>query len=161
MASHFPQKRPRALDVHRVQGPGASSYRAAPGRRSRQDRRRVGLAAWVPARSRAGARWGTAYPAGGRGSSGASGRSAPGARLPGGGPHFSREMGRKRAGGGAPWTPSFMARLLPLAHFGGRAALSRSWGYFAAHLRTLIWGLSFIKCFFSIFFTRKCVPNRS
>ena len=44
-----------------------------------------------------------------------------------------------------------MARLLPLAHFGGRAALSRSWGYFAAHLRTLIWGLSFIKCFFSIF----------
>ena len=82
------------------------------------------------------------------------GRSAPLPRLPGGGPHFSREMGRKRAGGGAPWTPSFMARLLPLAHFGGRAALSRSWGYFAAHLRTLIWGLSFIKCFFSIFFRK-------
>ena len=115
----------------------------------------------APARSRAGERCGTAYPSGGPGSYEASGRSAPLPRLPGGGPHFSREMGRKRAGGGAPWTPSFMARLLPLAHFGGRAALSRSWGYFAAHLRTLIWGLSFIKCFFSIFFTRKCVPNRS
>ena len=115
----------------------------------------------APAQSRAGERCGTAYPSGGPGSYEASGRSAPLPRLPGGGPHFSREMGRKRAGGGAPWTPSFMARLLPLAHFGGRAALSRSWGYFSAHLRTLIWRLSFIKCFFSIFFTRKCVPNRS
>ena len=41
-----------------------------------------------------------------------------GPRLPGGGPHFSREMGRKRAGGLAPWTPFFMARSLPLARFG-------------------------------------------
>ncbi len=81
--------------------------------------------------------------------------------CPAGVPISPEKWGEKRAGGGAPWTPSFMARLLPLAHFGGRAALSRSWGYFAAHLRTLIWGLSFIKCFFSIFFTRKCVPNRS
>ena len=88
------------------------------------------------------------------------GAAPRGPRLPGGGPHFSREMGRKRAGA-PPLDPGFMARLLSLAHFGGRAALSRSWGYFAAHLRTLIWGLSFIKCFFSIFFTRKCVPNRS
>src|SRR5699024_2038956 len=38
---------------------------------------------------------GTTYPAGGRGFSEASGRSAPLPRLPGGGPHFSREMGRK------------------------------------------------------------------
>ena len=89
------------------------------------------------------------------------GAAPRGPRLPGGGPHFSREMGRKRAGGKPPVTPGSMARLLSLARFGGRAALSRSWGYFAAHLRTLIWGLSFIKCFFSIFFTRKCVPNRS
>ena len=43
-----------------------------------------------------------------------------GARLPGGGPHFSREMGRKRAGGGAPWTPGFMARSLSFARFGDR-----------------------------------------
>ena len=67
-----------------------------------------------------------------------------GAQRPGGpparrGPHFSREMGRKRAGGGAPWTPSFMARSLPLAGFGGCAALFRWWGYFAPHLRALIW----------------------
>ena len=46
-----------------------------------------------------------------------------GAQRPGGpparrGPHFSREMGRKRAGGLAPWTPALMARSFPLAHFG-------------------------------------------
>ena len=34
------------------------------------------------------------------------GRSAPLPRLPGGGPHFSREMGRKRAGA-APLDPYF------------------------------------------------------
>ena len=101
------------------------------------------------------------YPSGGWGSYGASGRKRPLPRLPGRGPHFSREMGRKRAGGKPLDPPVFMARFLPLARFGVCATLSRSWGYFAAHLRTLIWGLSFIKCFFSIFFTRKCVPNRS
>ena len=37
------------------------------------------------------------------------GRSAPLPRLPGGGPHFSREMGRKRAGGKPPGPPVFMA----------------------------------------------------
>ena len=116
------------------------------------DRRRLAPAGWVPARSRAGARWGTAYPLGGRGFSEASGRSAPGGPPARRGPHFSREMGRKRAGGKPPGPPGFMARLLPLARFGVCATLSRSWGYFAAHLRTLIWRLSFIKCFFSIFF---------
>ena len=111
----------------------------------------LGRSAPLPARPRAGARCGTVYPSGGPGSYEASGRSAPLPRLPGGGPHFSREMGRKRAGGKPPGPPGFMARLLPLARFGVCATLSRSWGYFAAHLRTLIWGLSFIKCFFSIF----------
>ena len=46
-----------------------------------------------------------------------------GAQCPGGpparrGPHFSREMGKKRAGGKAPWTPSFYSRSFPLAGFG-------------------------------------------
>ena len=49
---------------------------------------------------------GSTYPTGGRGSYGASGRSAPLPRLPGGGPHFSREMGRKRAGA-PPLDPGF------------------------------------------------------
>ena len=59
----------------------------------------------------------------------ASGRSAPGARLPGGGPHFSREMGRKRAGGKPPG-PRFYSRSFPLADFcssclcNGRGAIS-------------------------------------
>ena len=74
---------------------------------------------------------------------------APPARR---GSPFLPRNGEKEGRGQAPWTPSFMARLLPLARFGVCATLSRSWGYFAAHLRTLIWGLSFIKCFFSIFF---------
>ena len=46
-----------------------------------------------------------------------------GAQRPGGpparrGPHFSREMGRKRAGGKPPGPPFFMARSFPLAGFG-------------------------------------------
>ena len=120
-------------------------------RRSRWDRRRVGPARWVPARGRAGGRWGTAYPSGGRGCFGASGRSAPGAPPTRRGSPFLPRNGEKEGRGQAPWTPGFIARLLPLARFGVCATLSRSWGYFAAHLRTLIWGLSFIKCFFSIF----------
>ena len=37
------------------------------------------------------------------------GAAPRGPRLPGGGPHFSREMGRKRAGALPPWTLGFMA----------------------------------------------------
>ena len=75
-----------------------------------------------------------------------------GPRLPGGGPHFSREMGRKRAGGKPPgppflWPARWHSLVLAL---GG--ALSRSLDYFGTHLRALIWKLSFTKCFFSIFF---------
>ena len=114
----FQYQSPRALDVHRVQGPGASSYRAAPGRGPGWDRRRVDPAAWVPARSRAGARWGTAYPLGGRGFSGASGRSAPGGRRLRRGSPISPEKWGKEGRGQAPWTPFFMARSFPLARFG-------------------------------------------
>ena len=87
------------------------------------------------------------------------GRSAPGAPPARRGSPFLPRNGEKEGRGQAPWTPSFMARLLPLARFGVCATLSRSWGYFAAHLRTLIWRLSFIKCF-SAYFSGKCVPNR-
>ena len=51
-----------------------------------------------------------------------------------------------------PGPPGFMARLLPLARFGVCATLSRWRGYYGTHVRALIWRLSFIKCFFSIFF---------
>ena len=44
------------------------------------------------------------------------GRSAPLPRLPGGGPHFSREMGRKRAGA-SPLDPGVHGRSFPLAGF--------------------------------------------
>ena len=135
MASHFPQKRPRALDVHRVQGPGASVI----GKGSRQDRRRVDPATWFPARSRAGARWGTAYPLGGRGFSGASGRSAPGGPPTRRGSPFLPRNGEKEGRGQAPWTPTFMAarsHSLVLAWWG---AAGRWLGCFVAHVRALIW----------------------
>ena len=79
-----------------------------------------------------------------------------GAQRPGGpparrGPHFSREMGRKRAGGKPPGPPFLWparSHSLVLAWWG---AARRSWGYFVTHVRALIWKLSFEKCFLSIF----------
>ena len=74
--------------------------------------------------------------------------------VPGGGSRLSlRESPDAKSRGGWPPAPPFsMVRLLPLARFGGCAALFRSWGYFEAHLRALIWGLSFAKMLFSIFY---------
>ena len=48
---------------------------------------------------------GAAYPSGGQGAYRPWGAAPRGPRLPGGGPHFSREMGRKRAGGKPPGPP--------------------------------------------------------
>ena len=96
-------------------------WRAAVGRWSFLDRRRVGPATWFPARLRAGA------------------RLSP------------EKAGGKSAGGVAPWTPFFMARSFSLARFGGCSTLSRWWGYYGAHVRALIWKLSFAKMLSSIF----------
>ena len=60
------------------------------------DRRRLAPARWVPARSRAGARQGTAYPLGGGGFSGASGRSAPLPARPRAGARLSLEESRRK-----------------------------------------------------------------
>ena len=108
------------------------------GRWSCRDRRRLAPARWVPARSRAGERRGTAYPLGGRGSSEASGRSAPLPRLPGGGPHFSREMGRKRAGA-PPLDPRYYGRSFPLADFWDRCFWYDS-GAITSDMLRPIWG---------------------
>ena len=70
-----------------------------------------------------------------------------GAQRPGGpparrGPHFSREMGRKRAGGKPPGPPVLWparCHSLILAWWG---ALFRSMGYYGAHLCALIWDAS-------------------
>ena len=60
--------------------------------------------------------------------------------VPGGGSRLSLEKARtQRVAGGDPRPPFFMARSFPLAHFGGCAALFRSWGCFVPHLRALIW----------------------
>ena len=84
---------------------------SAIGRRSRLDRRRLAPATWIPR------------------------------PVPGGGSRLSLEKARtQRVAGEGPRPPIFMARLLPLARFGGRATLFRSWGYYGAHVRALIWG---------------------
>ena len=114
----------------------------------------------LPSRG-APARWGTAYPSGGRGFSDASGRSAPGGPPTRRGSPFLPRNGEKEGRGQAPWTPFFRARSLALARFGGCGALFRSLGYFVPHVRALIWKLSFAKMLSSIFFLEKCVPNRS
>ena len=79
------------------------------------------------------------------------GRSAPGAPPARRGSPFLPRNGEKEGRGQAPWTPSFIARLLPLARFGGGAALLRSLDYFVTHVRTLIWEPSFAKMLSSIF----------
>ena len=94
-------------------GPGASAV----GRWSRLDRRRLEPARWVPARSRAGERWGTAYPSGGRGSYGASGRSAPGGPPARRGSPFLPRNGEKEGRGQAPWTPFFYGPLAAARSF--------------------------------------------
>ena len=71
-----------------------------------------------------------------------------GAQRPGGpparrGPHFSREMGRKRAGGKPPGPPGLgPARFHSLVLALGSAA-GRWFVYFVAHLRALIWDAFF------------------
>ena len=82
-------------------GAGASAV----GRWSLLDRRRLEPARWVPpGRARSSEVLRTLQVVGGLFR--ASGRSAPGARLPGRGPHFSREMGEKEgAEGQAPGPP--------------------------------------------------------
>ena len=74
-------------------------------------------------------------PSGGWGSYGASGRCPGGALPAGGGPHFSREMGRKRAGG-KPLDPEFYGPLLAARSFLGSLSLIRRRGYFFRYART-------------------------
>ena len=60
-----------------------------------------------------------------------------GPRLPGGGPHFSREMGRKRAGA-PPLDPTFYSRSLPLAGFCG-GYLCNGRGAISSDMQKPIW----------------------
>ena len=80
--------------------------------------------------------------------------------VPGGGSRLSLEKARtQRVAGGCPPPPLGLgpARWHSLVLALG-ATLFRSCVYFEAHLRALIWRLSFIKCFFSIF-SRKMRPK--
>ena len=63
------------------------------------------------------------------------GAAPRGPRLPGGGPHFSREMGRKRAGA-PPLDPGFLWPLVATRWFLGSLSLVRSRGYFLRYAKT-------------------------
>ena len=63
------------------------------------------------------------------------GAAPRGARLPGGGPHFSREMGRKRAGGKPPG-PRVYGPLAVARSFWGSFSLIRSRGYSLRYAKT-------------------------
>ncbi len=62
-----------------------------------------------------------------------------GSRPVPGGIRLSLEKARTQESRGGPPPPHFMTRSLALARFGGCGALFRLWGYYGAHLRTLIW----------------------
>ena len=82
------------------------------------------------------------------------GRSAPGGPADsGGGARLSLEESRRKEHQGQAPGPRFLwpACCRSLV-FGVCATLSRWRGYYGTHVRALIWRLSFIKCFFSIFF---------
>ena len=73
--------------------------------------------------------------------------------VPGGGSRLSLEKARtQRVAGGGPPPPLGLgpARSHSLV-LGLGSAAERWWGYFGAHVRALIWGLSFGKGFLSIF----------
>ena len=78
---------------------------------------------------------GAAYPSGGQGAYRPWGAAPRGPRLPGGGPHFSREMGRKRAGA-SPLDPGFYSPLAVARSFWGSVSLIRSRGYSLRYAKT-------------------------
>ncbi len=78
---------------------------------------------------------GAAYPSGGQGAYRPWGAAPRGPRLPGGGPHFSREMGRKRAGA-SPLDPGFYSPLAVARSFWGSLSLIRSRGYSLRYPKT-------------------------
>ncbi len=63
------------------------------------------------------------------------GAAPRGPRLPGGGPHFSREMGRKRAGGKPPG-PRVYGPLATARSFSGSLSLIRRRSYFVRYTKT-------------------------
>ena len=85
------------------------------------------------------------------------GAAPRGARLPGGGPHFSREMGRKRAGGKPPG-PRGYGPLTLVRSFWGSFSLIRSRGYSLRDPKTDL-GRIFRKKYAEKAFLRKKVPK--
>ena len=106
--------------------------------------------------SQVGPRDPSAYPSGGWLRSTPLGARGPGPRLPGGGPHFSRNGEKER--GASPWTPGFMARLLPARSFLGSLSLIR-WRAISSDILRPIWDAFSEKYAEKAFYERK-VPNQ-
>ena len=98
------------------------------------DRRRLGPARWVPARSRAGARQGTTYPSGGGALTVPRGAAPRGPSVIG---SWSRWDRRRLAP--ATWFPARDLSLIHISEPTRRGAAGRSLGYFRAQVRALIW----------------------
>ena len=86
------------------------------------------------------------------------GAAPRGPRLPGGGPHFSREMGKKRAGA-PPLDPGFIARSLSFARFGDRCLWYDSGAVTSGMLRP-IWDAFFRKKYAGKHFCERKIPNQ-
>ena len=123
------------------------------------DRRRVDPVAWVPARSRAGARWGTAYPLGGRGFSGASGRSAPGAPPARRGSPFLPRNGEKEGRGRCPLDPQFYGPLAAARSFWRSCRIVPVMGLFRCPSSYPDLGTFFHKMLFQHIFYSKMRPK--
>ena len=103
--------------------------------------------------------WGAVHPSGGW-LEATLGRSALGPRLPGGGPHFSREMGRKGAGA-LPLDPRFYGPLAAARSFWRLCHIVPVVGLFRRPSSYPDLETFFHKMLFQHIFPGKCVPNRS
>ena len=117
-----------------------------------------GRSAPLPARPRAGARCGTAYPSGGPSSYEASGRSAPGAPPARRGSPFLPRNGEKEGRGSAPG-PRFYGPLAVARSFWGLLSLIQQRGYSLRYAKTDL-GRIFREKYAQEAFSKRKPPNQ-
>ena len=119
---------------------------------------RLGPAPSNPRRGAGGPNLRSYVPYGWSGLFPASGRSAPGARLPGGVP-ISPEKWGERGPGASPLDPRFLWPLVPTRWFLGSLSLIRSRGYFLRYAKTDL-GRIFEKKYSGKHFCERKFPNQ-
>ena len=119
----------------------------------------LGRSAPLPARPRAGARCGTAYPSGGPGSYEASGRSAPGAPPARRGSPFLPRNGEKEGRGRCPLDPQFYGPLAAARSFWRSCRIVPVMGLFRCPSSYPDLGTFFHKMLFQHIFYSKMRPK--